>query len=95
MDLSEGKAALEEMRALERRLDARLKEAKTEAAKIVEDATARANAAVREKESLIESLKPAKTAPKEGAAATPETFKLDEKFADAMARELLDIIKKN
>jgi vacuolar-type H+-ATPase subunit H len=95
MELSEGKAALGEIRELERRLDLRLKDAKQEAAKIIQDASAKALATVREKEARIETLKIPEVLPVENAAKTTDTFVPDGKFADDMARELLQIIRKN
>jgi ElaB/YqjD/DUF883 family membrane-anchored ribosome-binding protein len=95
MELSEGKAALGEIRDLERLLDLRLKDTRQEAAKIVQDASAKALATVREKEARIEALKNPVVVPVENAAKTTDAFVPDGKFSDDMAMELVQIIRNN
>ena len=94
MELSEGLAALEGLRALEGRLDAKLKDAKSKAAKIVDAASAKALAMVGEKEARITSLSLSQR-PAAIGAADQQDFAPDEKFAEEMACDILENIKKS
>jgi vacuolar-type H+-ATPase subunit H len=93
MDPHEGKAALEEIKTLERRLDMRLKEAKAKATQLVEDAEANAAEMIREKERKIDGLKfSPRSLRGEETETAPKNIKLDEKLAEDIAREIVEII---
>lgn len=93
MDLPEGKQALEEIQALERRLDARIKETKAKAKEIESSAAARAAELVAEQENAMAALRqpprvfPAP--PEEPGGAVP-----DERLVKELAGELFERIKR-
>jgi vacuolar-type H+-ATPase subunit H len=96
MDPHEGKAALEEIKTLERQLDVRLKEAKAKAKQILVDAEAKAAEMISEKESRIDGLKfYPRSSRGEKADTSPKNIRLDEKLAEDIAKEIVEIITSN